>query len=94
MKFEQQSFSLVFRDNRLKESIMTNRTINHLDSDIYARLAAINLSSGERASAIEAARDGEKIADAILRVAHVLRLLVAVPALKPNFKPLQHSFKH
>ena len=73
---------------------MTTENRSLLNSGIYARLAAINISSDERAKAIAALENGEKIADVVLRVVHILGLLVAVPALKPNFKPLQHSLKH
>ena len=54
----------------------------------------IELSAAERTEAVTGLQVGEKVADAILAAAHVLRLLVAVPALKPTFKPLQPSFRH
>jgi hypothetical protein len=64
------------------------------NSTIYDRISAIRMSKGERAATIAAMNEGEKIAEAILSVAHVLRLLVAIPTLKPNFKSQKHSFGH
>ncbi len=61
------------------------------NSIIYERIATIRMSRGERTSAIAAMAEGEQIAEAILNVAHVLRLLLAMPNLRPTFKP---SFKH
>jgi hypothetical protein len=57
-----------------------------MNSNIYARIESLPLSHGERASAIAALSDGEKIADLILSAAHVLRLLFTMPRLKPSFK--------
>jgi hypothetical protein len=65
---------------------MTTANRNHLDSNIYARIESLPLSCGERTSAIAALDDGEKIAKAILSVAHILRLLFTMPRLKPSFK--------
>ena len=65
---------------------MTNSKINTSNSNIYNRLAAARMTASERANAISAFEEGEKIAAVILSVAHFLRLLVATPALKPNFK--------
>lgn len=65
---------------------MTTENRNLLNSDVYARLATVRLSGSERENAVAALQDGEKIAEAILTVARFLRLLVAIPALKPSFK--------
>jgi hypothetical protein len=73
---------------------MTSKVQKYSNSEIYAGLAAIQLSAEQRAEAVAGLQVGEKIADAVLATAHVLRLLVAVPALKPSFKPLQPSFRH
>ena len=73
---------------------MTSKLQKYSNSEIYAGLAAIELSAAERTEAVTGLQVGEKVADAILAAAHVLRLLVAVPALKPTFKPLQPSFRH
>ena len=61
------------------------------NSSIYERIATIRMSQSERTSAIAAMAEGEQIADVILSVAHILRLLLAMPNLRPTFKP---SFKH
>jgi len=61
------------------------------NSIVYDRIATIRMSQSERTSAITAMAEGEQIAKAILSVAHVLRLLLAMPNLRPTFKP---SFKH
>ena len=60
------------------------KTVNN--SAVYAVLSNIRLSHAERAAAVAALQDGEKIAETIVQIAHYLRLLVSVPALKPNFK--------
>ena len=73
---------------------MITNTKTLSNSVIYDRISAIRMSSGDRAAAIAAMDDGEKIATAILKFAHVLRLLVAVPTLKPSFKSQKHSFGH
>ena len=73
---------------------MTTKVKNYSNSEVYASLAAVRISAKKRAEAVEALQIGEKIADAALAVAHVLKLLVAVPALKPTFKPLTPSFRH
>ena len=66
-----------------------NKSIDN--SGIYERITTIRMSQSERTSAIAAMAEGEQIADVILSVAHVLRLLLAMPNLRPTFKP---SFKH
>ena len=57
-----------------------------LNTGIYNRIEAIPMSAGERQRAVEALQNGENIADAILSVAHVLRLLVTMPHLNPVLK--------
>ena len=70
---------------------MNASKINNLKSITYERIAAIPLSRRERVEVIEALHVGEQIAEAILEIGRVLRLLVATPHLNPSFKP---SFKH
>jgi len=65
---------------------MTIEKRNLSNSDVYARIAAIRMNGSERETAVAALQDGEKIANLILTAAHYLRLLVALPALKPSFK--------
>jgi hypothetical protein len=69
-----------------KEKIMgiINRTASN--SAPYTNLSAVQMSAGERKRAFAALKEGELIADVILRVAHALRLLVTMPGLKPTFK--------
>ena len=64
------------------------RTSNrkHLNSGIYERIGTIQMSAAERSATIAAHEEGEQIAEAILSAAHVLRLLVTLPNLKPSFK--------
>jgi len=62
----------------------TNKTA--LNTGIYNRIEAIAMSAGERQRAVEALRNGENIADAILSAAHFLRLLVTMPHLRPSLK--------
>jgi len=62
----------------------TNKTF--LNTGIYKRIAAIQISADERELAVEALKEGESIADAILSAAHFLRLLFTLPHLKPAFK--------
>ena len=59
---------------------------NSLDSNVYERIGAIPLSHSERSAAIAALEDGERIADGILAIAHVIRLFFTMPGLKPDFK--------
>lgn len=59
---------------------------NAVESNIYKRIEKLRISSGERAEAIRALQGGERIAEIILGIAHVLRLLVTMPHLKPSFK--------
>ena len=61
-----------------------NKTV--LNTGIYNRIEAIPMSAGERQRAVEALRNGENIADAILSAAHFLRLLVTMPHLNPVLK--------
>lgn len=72
---------------------MTSINRNLSNSEVYASISSIPMGSGERKAALEALQVGELIADVILTVGHYLRLLVAVPALKPSFKPLKPSFR-
>jgi hypothetical protein len=57
-----------------------------VNTGIYKRIEAIPMSTGERRRAVEALQNGENIADAILSVARVLRLLVTMPHLNPALK--------
>jgi hypothetical protein len=59
---------------------------NTVESNVYKRIGKLRISSGERAEAIRALQEGERIAEIILGIAHVLRLLVTMPHLKPSFK--------
>lgn len=70
---------------------MTDIKRNNEDSTVYERITTIRMSRGECTAAIGAMESGEKIAEVILALVHVLRLLFAMPNLKPSFKP---SFKH
>ncbi len=65
---------------------MTTTNITIVNSSIYERIESIQMSQGERAVAVAAMEDGEKIAELILNVAHVLRLFFTTPGLKPSFK--------
>lgn len=65
---------------------MTTTKRTNLNSSAYERIAAIRMSPGERVAAIEALQDGDRIAEAILSIARVLRLLVTTPHLKPILK--------
>ncbi len=65
---------------------MTIVNRNVVNSSIYERIGSIQMSQGERALAVAAMEDGEKIAELILNVAHVLRLFFTTPGLKPSFK--------
>jgi hypothetical protein len=59
---------------------------NIANSKVYERLATIQMSRRERNKAVSALAISESVAAAILSAAHVLRLLFAVPHLKPSFK--------
>ena len=65
---------------------MKTATRNSMNSTIYERIGTIRISAAERAAAIAAMQEGEEIAQAVLNAAHVLRLLVSVPNLKPSFR--------
>ena len=56
------------------------------NSVIYDRIKTIRISASARSQALRRLQWAEQATATILRVAHVLRLLVAMPNLKPNFK--------
>jgi len=65
---------------------MKTATKNSMNSKIYERIGTIRISAAERATAIAAMQEGEEIAQAVLNAAHVLRLLVSMPNLKPSLR--------
>ena len=65
---------------------MKTATKNSMNSTIYERIGTIRISAAERATAIAAMQEGEEIAQAVLNAAHVLRLLVSMPNLKPSLR--------
>jgi hypothetical protein len=80
-----QHFSLVYSSRITQENIMRTKINTTLTSTIYERIESIGISRGERDAATAALLGGEKIAEIILSVAHVLRLLVTIPNLRPAF---------
>jgi hypothetical protein len=56
------------------------------NSVIYDRIKTIRISASARSQALRRLQWAEQATATILRVAHVLRLLVAMPNLKPTFK--------
>ena len=80
-----QHFSLVYSSRITQENIMRIKINTTLTSTIYERIESIGISRGERDAATAALLGGERIAEAILGMAHVLRLLVSIPNLRPAF---------
>ena len=70
---------------------MTTRNTKSNKSIVCEKLAAISLTAADRRDALQAVETGEQIAEALVEIGHVLRLLVATPHLKPSLKP---SFRH
>ena len=56
------------------------------NSVIYDRIKTIRISASARSQALRRLQWAEQATATILRVAHVLRLLIAMPNLKPTFK--------
>ena len=69
-----------------KESTMRTTLKKTANSVIYDRIKMIPISAGARSQALRRLQWAEQATATILRIAHVLRLLVAMPNLKPNFK--------
>ena len=84
-KIIHQHFSLVYSSRITQENIMRTKINTTLTSTIYERIESIGISRGERDVATAALLGGERIAEAILGMAHVLRLLVSIPNLRPAF---------
>jgi hypothetical protein len=84
-KIIHQHFSLVYSSRITQENIMRTKINTTLTSTIYERIESIGISRGERDAATAALLGGERIAEAILGMAHVLRLLVSIPNLRPAF---------
>lgn len=59
---------------------------NASNSVIYDRIKTIRISASARSQALRRLQWAEQATATILRVAHVLRLLVTMPNLKPTFK--------
>ena len=56
------------------------------NTDVYARINVMPMSEIEREVAVNALRDAEKIADAMLWVSNRIEQLFAGSALKPSLK--------
>lgn len=56
------------------------------NTDVYARINVMPMSEIEREVAMNALRDAEKIADAMVWVSNGIRQLFAGSALKPSLK--------
>jgi hypothetical protein len=84
-KIIHQHFSLVYSSRITQENIVQTKINTTLTSIIYERIESIGISRGERDAATAALLGGERIAEAILGMAHVLRLLVSIPNLRPAF---------
>jgi hypothetical protein len=80
-----QHFSLVYSSRITQENIMQTKINTTLTSIIYERIESIGISRGERDAATAALLGGERIAEAILGMAHALRLLASIPNLRPAF---------
>ena len=65
---------------------MKNALKKASNSVIYDRIKTIPISAGARSQALRRLQWAEQATATLLRVAHVIRLLVAMPNLKPNFK--------
>ena len=65
---------------------MKNALKKASNSVIYDRIKTIRISAGARSQALRRLQWAEQATATLLRVAHVIRLLVAMPNLKPNFK--------
>jgi len=65
---------------------MKNALKKASNSVIYDRIKTIRISAGARSQALRRLQWAEQATATILRVVHVIRLLVAMPNLKPNFK--------